>query len=77
MADSKQGGAGEGPTEAVEVENKLRQDQASSGGQGDYFQMDRWFDAQLLQMYSDVLNEPLPKTFLDLLEKLRERGKSR
>jgi hypothetical protein len=36
-------------------------------------QLDRWFDAQLMQMYSEVVSEPLPKEFLDLLDKLREK----
>lgn len=39
-------------------------------------QLDNWFDAQLMQMYSEVVSEPLPKEFLDLLEKLREKSKS-
>jgi hypothetical protein len=36
-------------------------------------QLDRWFDAQLMQMYSEVVSEPLPKEFLELLDKLREK----
>lgn len=36
-------------------------------------QLDRWFDSQLMQMYSEVVSEPLPKEFLDLLDKLREK----
>jgi hypothetical protein len=35
--------------------------------------VDRWFDRQLNQLYSDVLSEPLPKEFLELIEKLREK----
>jgi Anti-sigma factor NepR len=35
--------------------------------------VDRWFDRQLNQLYSDVISEPLPKEFLDLIEKLREK----
>ena len=38
-------------------------------------QLDNWFDAQLVQIYSEVVSEPLPKEFLDLLEKLREKSK--
>lgn len=36
-------------------------------------QLDHWFDSQLMQMYSEVVSEPLPKEFLDLLDKLREK----
>jgi len=39
-------------------------------------QLDNWFDAQLVQIYSEVVSEPLPKEFLDLLEKLREKSKT-
>jgi hypothetical protein len=35
--------------------------------------VDRWFDRQLNQLYSDVISEPLPKEFVELIEKLRER----
>jgi hypothetical protein len=38
-------------------------------------QLDNWFDAQLVQIYAEVVSEPLPKEFLDLLEKLREKSK--
>ncbi len=36
-------------------------------------QLDRWFDSQLMQMYSEVVSEPLPREFLELLDKLREK----
>ena len=35
--------------------------------------IDRWFDRQLNQLYSDVISEPLPKEFLELIDKLREK----
>jgi hypothetical protein len=35
--------------------------------------VDRSFDRQLNQLYSDVVSEPLPKEFLELIEKLREK----
>jgi hypothetical protein len=35
--------------------------------------IDRWFDRQLNQLYSDVVSEPLPKDFLELIDKLREK----
>lgn len=38
--------------------------------------LDYWFNSQLMQMYSEVVNEPLPKELLDLLEKLREKSKN-
>jgi len=48
----------------------------ANGGFADFgtpAQLDRWFDTQLMQMYSEVVSEPLPKEFLDLLTKLREK----
>jgi ABC-type uncharacterized transport system YnjBCD substrate-binding protein len=40
-------------------------------------QLNNWFDAQLVQIYSEVVSEPLPREFLDLLEKLREKNRDR
>jgi hypothetical protein len=36
--------------------------------------MDRWFQQQLTLLYNDVVNEPLPKEFLEILGKI---GKDR
>ena len=36
--------------------------------------IDRWFDRQLNQLYSEVISEPLPKEFLELIDKLREKN---
>jgi hypothetical protein len=38
-------------------------------------QLNNWFDAQLVQIYAEVVSEPLPREFLDLLEKLRAKSK--
>ena len=35
--------------------------------------VDRWLERQLNQLYSEVISEPLPKEFLELIEKLREK----
>jgi len=35
--------------------------------------VERWFDRQLNQLYSEVISEPLPKEFLELIDKLREK----
>ena len=35
--------------------------------------VDRRFDRQLNQLYSEVVSEPLPKEFLELIDKLREK----
>ncbi|MGE0733565.1 MAG: NepR family anti-sigma factor [Alphaproteobacteria bacterium] len=35
--------------------------------------VDRWFDAQLNQLYSDVVNEPLPDELAQLVAKLKKR----
>ena len=32
-----------------------------------------WFDRQLNQLYTEVISEPLPKEFLELIDKLREK----
>ena len=32
--------------------------------------MDRWFQQQLSLLYNDVVNEPLPKEFLEILGKI-------
>ena len=34
--------------------------------------VDRWFDRQLNQLYAEVIREPLPKDFLELIEQLRD-----
>ena len=36
--------------------------------------IDRWFDRQLNQLYSDVISEPLPKEFVELIEQLRDKS---
>jgi Anti-sigma factor NepR len=60
-------------------EMTLRQwQQLNSGGLPSFespAQLNNWFDAQLVQIYAEVVSEPLPKEFLDLLEKLREKNK--
>jgi Anti-sigma factor NepR len=35
--------------------------------------VERWFDRQLNQLYSEVISEPLPKDMQDLIDKLREK----
>jgi hypothetical protein len=35
--------------------------------------IDRWFDRQLNQLYSEVISEPLPKDIVELLDKLRDK----
>jgi Anti-sigma factor NepR/PKC-activated protein phosphatase-1 inhibitor len=49
-------------TKSMDRDN--RQDTAS---------VDHWFDRQLNQLYTDVISEPLPKEFVELIEKLREK----
>lgn len=39
--------------------------------------VDRWFDRQLNQLYSEVISEPLPKEFQELIDKLREKTPTR
>jgi hypothetical protein len=47
-----------------EMDTQNRQDTAM---------VDRWFDRQINQLYADVVSEPLPKEFLELIDKLREK----
>ena len=60
-------------------EMTLRQWQQLNNGSLPNFQspaqLNNWFDAQLVQIYAEVVSEPLPREFLDLLEKLREKSK--
>ena len=35
--------------------------------------VDRWFDAQLNQLYSEVVNEPLPDDLAQLVSKFKKR----
>jgi hypothetical protein len=37
---------------------------------------DRWFDLELNRIYSDVINEPLPGDFLELVAKLGRKKTS-
>lgn len=52
---------------------KLQQPANGAVDFGTLAQLDRWFDLQLMQMYSEVVSEPLPREFLELLDKLREK----
>ena len=39
--------------------------------------VDPWLGRQLNQLYSEVVSEPLPKDFLELIEKLREKTQTK
>ncbi|MGE0119063.1 MAG: NepR family anti-sigma factor [Dongiaceae bacterium] len=52
--------------------NRMTKSKKKTGEQRDVA-VERWFDRQLNQLYSDVISEPLPKEFLELIEKLREK----
>lgn len=78
MAERKnEGVASERDNSVTETEMTLqRSQQAANNGLPKFqssAQLDSWFDAQLLQVYSEVVSEPLPKEFVDLLQKLREK----
>jgi hypothetical protein len=38
--------------------------------------MDRWFQQQLTLLYNDVVNEPVPKEFLEILGKIGKKPPS-
>jgi hypothetical protein len=43
---------------------------ASGTGTAAEAMMDRWFQQQLRHLYNDVVNEPLPREFLEILGKI-------
>jgi len=63
---------------ATELDMTLQQRRQLSNGSHPNFespaQLESWFDAQLMQVYSEVVSEPLPKEFVELLQKLREKN---
>lgn len=78
MAERKnEGVAPERDKSVTDIEMTLQRSQQGGPGGLPKFQspaqLDSWFDAQLLQVYSEVVSEPLPKEFIDLLQKLREK----
>lgn len=79
MAEGKKDGvASDGDQTPTELDMTLQQRSRLSNGKSPNFQspaqLDSWFDAQLMQVYSEVVSEPLPKEFVDLLQKLREKN---
>ena len=79
MAEGKKDGvASDGDKTPTELDMTLQQRPRLSNGKSPSFQspaqLDSWFDAQLMQVYSEVVSEPLPKEFVDLLQKLREKN---
>ena len=66
--------------EAKAVKNTMAQAQEpSSPGSGTCRRapavLDRWFDAQLGRLYSDVATEPVPVEMLQLISKLKKPKK--
>jgi hypothetical protein len=63
--------------ELTDIEMTLQRAQQTRNGTVPDFQspaqLDSWFDAQLMQVYSEVVSEPLPKEFVDLLLKLKDK----
>lgn len=79
MAEGKkETGAPAGGVDATESDMTVQQPRQTPNGSIPNFQspaqLDSWFDAQLMQVYSEVVSEPLPKEFVDLLQKLREKN---
>lgn len=71
-------GRGKGATETKMTLQRTQHapKDASKGGLPKFqspAQLDSWFDAQLMQVYSEVVSEPLPKEFVDLLQKLKDK----
>jgi anti-sigma factor NepR-like protein len=69
---------GQAPSEAV---NRPQQhdmtDKMDQPPKQDPATIDRWFDRQLNQLYSEVISEPLPKEFLELIDKLGQKTPSK
>ena len=68
--DSETKGAGTGRRQQ---KSRVMKEMGTQNRQ-DTAMVDRWFDRQLNQLYSDVISEPLPKEFLELIDKLREKS---
>ena len=74
--DPKTGGSGQ--QAAIQPDSARRPQQSDMTDKMDESNkpgpmVDRWFDRQLNQLYSEVVSEPLPKEFLELIDKLREK----
>jgi hypothetical protein len=62
-----------GPKEIRQQQGSRMTENMDRQNRQDTAMADRWLDRQLNQLYSDVISEPLPKEFVELIEKLREK----
>jgi hypothetical protein len=61
------------PSDAHAHQQRLTTKKMDKVPKSDKASVDRWFDRQLNLLYSEVIAEPLPKEFLELIDKLREK----
>jgi hypothetical protein len=75
--DPKAAGSNQQSTTQPQGANRPQQrdmtDQMDQFHKQDPATVERWFDRQLNQLYSEVISEPLPKDMQDLIDKLREK----
>jgi hypothetical protein len=75
--DPKAAGSDQQSTTQPQGANRPQQrdmtDQMDQFHKQDPATVERWFDRQLNQLYSEVISEPLPKDMQDLIDKLREK----
>jgi hypothetical protein len=58
------------------IASQESQSRSKSGGRRAPAVLDRWFDAQLGRLYSDVAAEPVPVEMLQLISKLKKPKQS-
>jgi len=63
----RQGSMNDRPTKPPENLTDESQENASP-------EVPEWLGSQLRDLYSDVMNEPMPQQFRDLLKQLQEKG---
>jgi Anti-sigma factor NepR len=75
--DPKAAGSNQQSTTQPQGANRPQQrdmtDQMDQFHKQDPATVERWFDRQLNQLYSEVISEPLPKDMQELIDKLREK----
>jgi hypothetical protein len=60
-------------SESGDQQRRDTMNRMSDSGNRDPATVERWFDRHLNKLYADVISEPLPREFLELIDKLREK----
>ena len=62
------------PDDTTDLAKAVAEDAAVSGASkkaGAPEKVDPWFDTQLMQLYSEIAEEPIPEDLLELVKKLQ------